>query len=100
MLEATIGAVRIGYAARSIRCAVPRVDQATGERSGPEPTRTLSAYRRQPDYDGGVSFGMKAAVLTTGRIAVGGEFRVDAWLPAGDEPGAIAHSKRPGVRRG
>jgi len=101
VLEATIGgAVRIGYSARSIRCAVPRVDQTTGERSGPEPTRTLSTYRRQPDYDGGVSFGMKGAVLTPGRIAVGDEFRIDAWLPDGDDPGAIAHSNRPGVRKG
>jgi len=94
VLEATIGAARIGYAARSIRCAVPRIDQATGERNGPEPTRTLSTYRRQPDYDGGVSFGMKAAVLTPGRIAAGETFRVDAWLPDGEDPGAIAHHNR------
>ena len=100
VLEATIGTVRIGYSARSIRCAVPRIDQTTGERQGPEPTRTLSSYRRQPDYDGGVSFGMKAAVLTPGRIAVGHEFRVDAWLPDGEDPGAIAHNSRPSLREG
>ena len=100
VLEATIGSVRIGYSARSIRCAVPRVDQRTGERMGPEPTKTLSTYRRQPDYDGGVSFGMKAAVLTPGRIAVGNEICIDAWLPAGEDPGAIAHNARPGVRKG
>jgi uncharacterized protein YcbX len=100
VLEATIGTVRIGYSARSIRCAVPRIDQATGERKGPEPTKTLSTYRRQPDYDGGVSFGMKAAVLTAGHIAVGEEFRIDAWLPEGDDPGAIAHNSRPGLRKG
>ena len=94
VLEATIGAVRIGYSARSIRCAVPRIDQATGERHGPEPTKTLSTYRRQPDYDGGVSFGMKAAVLTPGRIAAGEAFRVDAWLPDGEDPGAVAHNNR------
>jgi len=94
VLEATIGTVRIGYSARSIRCAVPRVDQATGERNGPEPTKTLSTYRRQPDYDGGVSFGMKAAVLTPGRVGVGDEIRVEAWLPEGDDPGAIAHNNR------
>jgi uncharacterized protein YcbX len=94
VLEATIGMVRIGYSARSIRCAVPRVDQATGERMGAEPTKTLSTYRRQPDYDGGVSFGMKAAVLTPGDIAVGDEIHVDAWLPEGEDPGAIAHNNR------
>ena len=100
VLEATIGAVRIGYSARSIRCAVPRIDQATGERMGPEPTKTLSTYRRQPDYDGGASFGMKAAVLIPGRIAVDDEFHVDACLPEGEDPGAIAHNQRPGVRQG
>jgi hypothetical protein len=100
VLEATIGTARIGYSARSIRCAVPRVDQATGERTGPEPTKTLATYRRQPDYDGGISFGMKAAVLTPGRIAVGDEFRIDAWLPDGDDPGAIAHNNRPSSRKG
>jgi len=100
VLEATIGTVRIGYSARSIRCGVPRVDQVTGERSGPEPTKTLSTYRRQPDYDGGVSFGMKAAVLRPGRIAVGDEFRVDAWVPDGEDPGAVAHNNRPSLRKG
>jgi MOSC domain-containing protein len=100
VLEATIGAVRIGYSARSIRCAVPRIDQTTGVRMGAEPTKTLSTYRRQPDYDGGVSFGMKAAVLIPGRIAVGDQFHVDAWLPDGEDPGAIAHNQRPGVRQG
>jgi MOSC domain-containing protein len=98
VLEATIGGVLLGYSARAIRCAVPRIDQATGERMGPEPTRTLSSYRRQPDYDAGVSFGMKAAVLSPGGIAVGDEVRVDTWLPAGDDPGAMAHHRRPSPR--
>ena len=94
VLEATIGGVHLGYSARAIRCAVPRIDQDSGERTGPEPTKTLSSYRRQPDYDGGVSFGMKAAVLSPGRIAVGDEVRVEAWLPAGEDPGALAHQNR------
>ncbi|MGH9008599.1 MAG: MOSC domain-containing protein [Acidimicrobiia bacterium] len=94
VLEAMIGTVHLGYSARAIRCAVPRVDQATGERTGPEPIKTLSTYRRQPDYDGGVSFGMKAAVLRPGRIAVGDKFCVETWLPEGDDPGAIAHNTR------
>lgn len=99
VLTATLGSTRIGYAARAIRCAVPTVDQATGERRGPEPTRTLATYRRQPDYDGGVSFGMKAAVLAPGRIAVGDEVRVDAEIPAGPDPGALAHADRVTARR-
>jgi uncharacterized protein YcbX len=86
VLRATIGTVEIAYAARAIRCAVPTIDQATGARSGPEPTRTLASYRRQRDYGGGVSFGMMAAVLTTGTIAVGDEFVVREWLPNGPDP--------------
>ena len=86
VLRMSAGAVEIGYAARSIRCAVPTVDQATGEKCGPEPTRTLASYRRQPDYGGGVSFGMKAAVLAEGTISVGDEIVVHEWIPAGTDP--------------
>jgi hypothetical protein len=86
VLRASIGVVEIGYSARAIRCAVPMVDQATGAKSGPEPTRTLASYRRQPDYGGGVSFGMKAAVLTPGTISVGDEVLVHEWLPEGPDP--------------
>lgn len=90
VLRARIGSAEIGYSARSIRCAVPTVDQATGVRSGPEPTRTLASYRRQPDYGGGVSFGLKAAVLTEGTIAVGDEVDVTEWLPEGPDPAPSA----------
>ena len=86
VLRASAGEVEFGYAARAIRCAVPTVDQATGEKRGPEPTRTLATYRRQPDYGGGVSFGMKAAVLRTGTVTVGDEILVHDWLPAGPDP--------------
>jgi len=86
ILRMSAGAVEIGYSARSIRCAVPTVDQATGEKSGPEPTRTLASYRREPDYGGGVSFGMKAAVLAGGTLHVGDEILVHEWIPAGTDP--------------
>ncbi|TWD81875.1 hypothetical protein FB561_2999 [Kribbella amoyensis] len=86
VLRARAGGLELGYAARAIRCAVPTVNQATGEKNGPEPTRTLARYRRQPDYGGGVSFGMKAAVLRPGTITVGDEFEVLAWLPDGPDP--------------
>ena len=86
VLRMSAGAVEIGYAARSIRCAVPTVDQATGEKRGPEPTRTLATYRRQPDYGGGVSFGMKAAVLAEGTLQVGDEILVHDWIPEGPDP--------------
>jgi uncharacterized protein YcbX len=55
------------------------VEQATGRRSGPEPIRSLAGYRREPDLGGGVSFGMKAAVLRTGTVAVGDPVTVHAW---------------------
>jgi uncharacterized protein YcbX len=76
-----VGGVELGYSTRAIRCAVPTVAQETGVRSGPEPTRTLADYRREPELGGGVSFGVKAAVLTGGRIAVGDDVVVREWQP-------------------
>ncbi|MEU5263275.1 MOSC N-terminal beta barrel domain-containing protein [Amycolatopsis sp. NPDC021455] len=72
----TIGGTEIGFGELAIRCAVTLVDQAAGVRAGPEPLRTLADYRREPD---GVSFGLKAAVLTPGKIAVGDEVTVTEW---------------------
>lgn len=74
----TIGSVELGYARDCIRCAVPTVDQETGEKDGPEPTRTLASYRRHPD--GGVAFGMKAAVTRPGELAVGDKVDVQEWV--------------------
>lgn len=90
VLRASAGALEFGYSARGIRCAVPTVDQVTGEKRGPEPTRTLAKYRRQPDYGGGVSFGIKGAVLTPGVVAVGDEILVHEWLPEGVDPAPSA----------
>ncbi|MFE2430817.1 MOSC domain-containing protein [Streptomyces sp. NPDC059373] len=75
----TLGTVGLGYSVRAMRCAVPMVDQATGRTAGPEPIRTLAGYRREPDYDGKVSFATKAAVLRAGAIAVGDEVHVQVW---------------------
>ncbi|WP_235926044.1 MOSC domain-containing protein [Actinokineospora pegani] len=77
--ELGIGTADLGFSTKAIRCAVPTVDQRTGERDGPEPTRTLASYRREPDFGGGVSFGAKLAVLTPGTIAVGDRVRVRRW---------------------
>ncbi|RSM49009.1 MOSC domain-containing protein [Amycolatopsis balhimycina DSM 5908] len=71
-----VGGTEIGFGELAIRCAVTLVDQAAGVRAGPEPLRTLAGYRREPD---GVSFGMKAAVLAPGGIAVGDEVTITAW---------------------
>ncbi|RAS67028.1 hypothetical protein C8D87_103367 [Lentzea atacamensis] len=72
----TVGGAEIGFGELAIRCAVTLVDQSAGVRAGPEPLRTLAGYRREPD---GVSFGMKAAVLTSGGIAVGDGVTVTEW---------------------
>ncbi|HKN99064.1 MAG TPA: MOSC N-terminal beta barrel domain-containing protein [Pseudonocardiaceae bacterium] len=74
------GGVELGYSTRAIRCAVPTVAQETGVKSGPEPTRTLAGYRREPEFGGGVSFGVKAAVLREGEIAVGDPVLVREWV--------------------
>lgn len=79
----SIGTVELGYSVRAVRCAVPMVAQETGERSGPEPIRSLAQYRKEPEFGNGVSFGMKAAVLTPGRIAVGDEVMVSEWQATG-----------------
>lgn len=78
--RAVVGDVELGYAKDCVRCAVPMVDQETGLRDGPEPTRTLATYRRDPD--GGVTFGMKAAVVSPGTIAVGDKIDVLEWAAA------------------
>ncbi|MBM7770780.1 uncharacterized protein YcbX [Actinokineospora baliensis] len=75
LIRLRIGTVDLGFSTRAIRCAVPTVDQVTGEKKGPEPTRTLATYRRDPDRPG-VSFGAKYAVLTPGTLALGDEVQV------------------------
>jgi len=72
----TAGGTEIGFGELAVRCAVTLVDQAAGVRAGPEPLRTLADYRREPD---GVTFGLKAAVLGPGGIAVGDGVTVTEW---------------------
>ena len=72
-----VGTTELGYAKLAIRCAVTLVDQHAGTRAGPEPLRTLAAYRRATQ--GGVAFGTKYAVLRPGRVAVGDEVEVTVW---------------------
>lgn len=74
------GGVELGYAKVCVRCAVPMIDQETGAKAGPEPVRTLATYRRAPE--GGVTFGMKAAVLQPGDVSVGAPIDVLIWAKA------------------
>jgi hypothetical protein len=75
----TIGSTEIGFGELAIRCAVTTIDQLAGVRAGHEPLRTLAGYRREPE--GGVSFGLKAAVLTPGDISAGDHVTVTQWRP-------------------
>jgi uncharacterized protein YcbX len=72
-----VGDAELGYAKLDIRCVVTTVDQSTGVKDGPEPLRTLARYRRTAA--GGVAFGMKAAVVRTGKVSVGDEVIVPEW---------------------
>ncbi|WP_406739896.1 MOSC domain-containing protein [Streptomyces atratus] len=75
-----VGSVELAYSVRATRCAVPMVDQTTGHRAGPEPIRTLSTYRREPEYGNKVSFGAKNAVVCEGVVSVGDVVEVTEWL--------------------
>ncbi|MCK2238778.1 MULTISPECIES: MOSC N-terminal beta barrel domain-containing protein [unclassified Crossiella] len=72
-----IGDVELGYTKLAIRCAVTTVDQESGVKRGPEPLRSLAKYRRAAQ--GGVAFGVKFAVLRSGKLSVGDELSVLEW---------------------
>ena len=86
VLRASVGSLEFGYAARAIRCAVPTVNQATGEkartRADPHPRVVPAAAglrrRRQLRH--------QAGVLTPGTVHVGDEILVHEWLPEGPDP--------------
>lgn len=84
------GELEIGAAVRLCgvkacgRCAVPTVDQQTGERRGPEPIRTLAHYRRLGGD--GVFFGQNLLVLRPGRVTLGDPVRVVSRIPAVYQP--------------
>jgi uncharacterized protein YcbX len=73
----TLSNARLGYAKLAIRCAVTLVNQEDGKKGGPEPLRTLAAYRRA--REGGVAFGSKFAVLEGGKVALGDVVTVTEW---------------------
>ncbi|MBR8742575.1 MOSC domain-containing protein [Nocardiopsis sp. MG754419] len=75
-----VGEAGLGYAKVCVRCAVTTVDQDTGDKRGPEPLRSLAAYRRADT--GGVVFGAKFAVTAPGTVSVGDPVEVSDW----DEP--------------
>lgn len=62
--DVTIGAARFSLVKPCARCAIPTIDQRTGE-LGKEPTRTLATYRRRVGSEGQVKveFGMNAMAV-------------------------------------
>lgn len=81
--ELEIGGARLAGAKACERCAVPTVDQQSGERCGPEPIRRLATYRRLgAGGGGGVFFGQNLLVRRAGRIAVGEPVTVWSRQPA------------------
>lgn len=75
--DVCIGSAVLAYTKLAIRCAVTTVEQTTGERTGPEPLRTLGTYRRARQK--GVAFGSKFSVMQEGTVTVGDELRVESW---------------------
>jgi MOSC domain-containing protein len=65
--ELEIGSARLSGTKACDRCSVPTVDQLTGERTGPEPIRTLSSYRR---FGKGAYLGQNLTVRRPGTIVV------------------------------
>ena len=57
-----MGAVTLKPVKPCARCAIPSVDQSSGE-IGPDPLDTLRGYRTNPKVDGGITFGMNAVLL-------------------------------------
>lgn len=74
--EITIGGADLAYAKLAIRCVVTTVDQESGEPRGSDVLRALAKYRRTT---GGLSFGVKFAVLRPGPLCLGQQVTVTRW---------------------
>ncbi len=72
-----IGDTRFSLVKPCARCAIPSIDQRTGER-GKEPTRTLATYRKRVTENGAVKveFGMNAMALNRGILRTGEPVRI------------------------
>lgn len=77
--ELEIGSALLRGAKASDRCSVPTIDQRTGERTGPEPIRTLSGFRR---FGNGVFLGQNLTVRRPGRITVNDRVRITGRISA------------------
>lgn len=71
--EVTIGGIPMEVVKPCARCVVTTTDQATGQRMGDEPLRTMATFRRQ---DQKVMFGQNVVHYGTGTLQVGDGVRV------------------------
>lgn len=74
-----LGPVTVDVVKPCARCAITRVDQATGIRGDGEPLRTLGTFRKAK---GGVMFGQNAVHRGPGELKVGDTVRVRSSRPA------------------
>lgn len=72
------GSVEIHLVKPCARCSVTTVDPARGISAGPEPLRTLAAYRR---WEGNVFFGQNGVVAGEGTLGVGDLVTVEETGP-------------------
>lgn len=77
--ELEIGSALLRGVKASDRCSVPTINQRTGERTGPEPIRTLSGFRRFGD---GVFLGQNLTVRRPGSITVNDRVRIRVRISA------------------
>lgn len=77
-LRIKLGGVPVDVVKPCLRCAITRVDQATGVRGDGEPLRTLGQFRK---VKGGVQFGQNLVHRATGTLRVGDPVTVREQRP-------------------
>ena len=74
-----IGSIPMQVVKPCARCVVTTTDQATGQRDGDEPLRTLATFRRQDDK---VMFGQNVVHYGVGRLKVGDAVGIESAVPS------------------
>lgn len=77
-LRVRVGAVDLDVVKPCVRCAITRVDQATGVRGDGEPLKTLGTFRK---VKGGVLFGQNGVHRGLGELRVGDAVSVEQRKP-------------------
>ncbi len=74
----TVGGIAMQGVKLCARCVVTTTEQASGERDGPEPLKTLATFRKR---DRGVMFGQNVVHYSTGRLRLGDGLVVQRTAP-------------------